>query len=202
MLYPFQSLIGQLQTGALSRYISKLYLFQSLIGQLQTLGNPSLLFIKGSFQSLIGQLQTVDVRYVELPNGLSFNPLQVSYKLPQPLYPSFYASLVSIPYRLATNDIGKPLQNLGNARFNPLQVSYKLYTKSRGQSKHIFVSIPYRLATNYGRRSKKHKRRNRFQSLIGQLQTRDIRISRATSIQFQSLIGQLQTKEGFNGCSY
>ena len=165
------------------------------------------------FQSLIGQLQTLLTRYspalqlcVSIPyrlatnavnkssshqHHLCFNPLQVSYKLGfrlgfgnlyhrfNPLQVSYKLTavsnvvtvgLVSIPYRLATN-MGwlKPALSFFK-RFNPLQVSYK-----RMQISSEFACLA------------------KFQSLIGQLQTRYNPNAQCPFLQFQSLIGQLQT---------
>ena len=144
----FQSLIGWLQTVTFTLHLSSDTLFQSLIGWLQTMMklqtymNPFKSFnplqvgykqgiqrlkilLAGSFQSLIGWLQTVN-------------------HIIKPLY----VSLVSIPYRLATNNIYPIKESLRSISFNPLQVGYKLSYEDFVEIVESLVSIPYRLATN------------------------------------------------------
>ena len=129
--------------------------------------------------------------------------------------------IVSIPYRLATNNLGiKRSTELYNC-FNSLQVSYKLIRLIRIKSLFIWfqfligqlqtenwdgtgqtaiiVSIPYRLATNKQMRYKLFSLLSRFQFLIGQLQTKVLNIINGTvSAMFQFLIGQLQTRGSFS----
>ena len=99
-------------------------MFQFLIGWLQTihLQRKRKSFIK--FQFLIGWLQTT-----VKPNEVAAN------------------TVVSIPYRLATNKTG----GLGRSSHPNVSIPYRLATncKFHGYSiKRFDVSIPYRLATN------------------------------------------------------
>ena len=126
--------------------------------------------LREGFQSLIGQLQTLICLTGETQRLLCFNPLQVSYKLGQEYLrqllregfqsligqlqtkyftqQSIFPNIVSIPYRLATNCRASWKVSTGCNSFNPLQVSYKPFVTSR--------DLP---------------EEERFQSLIGQLQT-------------------------------
>ena len=144
------------------------------------------------FQSLIGWLQTIEKAGSDGTFYDGFNPLQVGYKrmlwkMKQQLTFQFQSLIgwlqtkifnrlscsflsVSIPYRLATNQIRFYVSLALFLRFNPLQVGYKLaevvlpfFVPPLFQSLIgwlqtglmemreeflILVSIPYRLATN------------------------------------------------------
>ena len=126
-------------------------MFQSLIGQLQTRCLHMAAKQHCKFQSLIGQLQTSNHSLKQPVLLQSFNPLQVSYKRESWLDGRRRRTKVSIPYRLATNEVCFSL------RFR----------------RQWLVSIPYRLATNYGM-VPIFERCTEFQSLIGQLQTQRI----------------------------
>ena len=91
----------------------------------------------------------------------------------------------------------KPLQSMSFTSFNSLQVGYK--------RRHIFlpplsselVSIPYRLATNGSIWTERQRFGQRFQFLIGWLQTTVEIFPIMHGVQFQFLIGWLQTSISF-----
>ena len=73
-IYEFQSLIGNLQTGAGIVGLATTIGFQSLIGNLQTYIEEDIYEVEVEFQSLIGNLQTPVAAIAMMWLGFGFNP--------------------------------------------------------------------------------------------------------------------------------
>ena len=124
--------------------------------------------------------------------------VSIPYRLATNNYPMFifFKNLkVSIPYRLATNLSGLPHQKQKNYQFQSLIGWLQTNFLKRVQVQLTKVSIPYRLATNIVCFTCINIIKSMFQSLIGWLQTwKKIYEKVWTKFRFQSLIGWLQTK--------
>ena len=81
--------------------------------------------VESSFQFLIGWLQTINDFYVSIYSLYSFNSLQVGYKLRKRKILQALRRWVSIPYRLATNQMKRKIDYKAKLGFNSLQVGYK-----------------------------------------------------------------------------
>ena len=107
---------------------------------------------------------------MNLPELVGFNSSQVGYKL-----------------------LGFFMFKLYDVCFNSSQVGYKLIrTREKNRNKFI-VSIPHRLATNLIKKYGIILHHDRFQFLIGWLQTHPKKPIATLLLQFQFLIGWLQT---------
>ncbi len=171
-------------------------LFQFLIGRLSTL-IAQLLCLKDSlsFNSLQVDYQRINI-IKALKSCFSFNSLQVDYQLSKWHISSFFALVVSIPYRQTINPSATGTYiDSRNLCFNSLQVDYQPSPRSlypctisgcfnslqvdyqlRLQKVHDlvgnFVSIPYRQTINPYHCSLYILYHILFQFLIGRLSTR------------------------------
>ena len=150
LIRKFQFLIGWLQTRNIYAYLLHQACFNSLqvgykldrfdtineksgrktpgfnslqVGYKQSIEKPTLptSFL---FQFLIGWLQTAPLQ-THAQALLGFNSLQVGYKLSRLLHKGNQICFVSIPYRLATNNIMRNSERNRLSCFNSLQVGYK-----------------------------------------------------------------------------
>ena len=78
------------------------------------------------FQFLIGWLQTQERVTLMAMKSMSFNSSQVGYKLNTSVKAPKIGNTVSIPHRLATNDLWYTLAEQDSRCFNSSQVGYKL----------------------------------------------------------------------------